>query len=102
MPLLSKASIELSFTDLGIPDELQFRAVGISSWRLHNLRRTMVTYMVRAGVAQEVSDRILNHKSGVISGVAAVYQQYDFSLASGAKRVQWSNTLLSFAIRGLS
>jgi len=49
----------------------------------------MVTYMVRAGVAQEVSDRILNHKSGVISGVAAVYQQYDFSRERCEALVQW-------------
>ena len=52
----------------------------VSGWRLHDLRRTMVTYMAaRAGVAQHVSDRILNHKSGVISSVAAVYQQHDFA-----------------------
>lgn len=54
------------------------RASGVTNWRLHDLRRTMVTFMARARVAQHVSDRILNHQSGVISGVAAVYQQHDY------------------------
>jgi len=51
---------------------------GVPGWRLHDLRRTMVSGMAKLGVAPHVADRILNHASGTISGVAAVYQRHEF------------------------
>jgi integrase len=51
---------------------------GVSDWRLHDLRRTMVSGMARLGVAPHVADKILNHVGGTISGVAAVYQRHEF------------------------
>jgi integrase len=50
----------------------------VSSWRLHDLRRTFVSGMARLGVAPHVADKVLNHQSGTISGVAAVYQRHEF------------------------
>jgi integrase len=50
----------------------------ITGWRLHDLRRTCVSGMARLGVAPHVADKILNHQSGTISGVAAVYQRHEF------------------------
>jgi integrase len=51
---------------------------GVTGWRLHDLRRTSVSGMARLGVAPHVADKILNHQSGTISGVAAVYQRHEF------------------------
>jgi integrase len=51
---------------------------GVAAWRLHDLRRTCVSGMARLGVAPHVADKILNHQSGTISGVAAVYQRHEF------------------------
>lgn len=51
---------------------------GISGWRVHDLRRTVVSGMARLGVPPHVADKILNHQSGTISGVAAVYQRHEF------------------------
>ena len=51
---------------------------GIRGWRLHDLRRTIVSGMARLGMPPHVADKILNHQSGAISGVAAVYQRHDF------------------------
>ena len=51
---------------------------GVSGWRLHDLRRTCVSGMARLGVAPHVADKVLNHQSGTISGVAAVYQRHEF------------------------
>jgi integrase len=51
---------------------------GITGWRLHDLRRTCVSGMARLGIAPHVADKVLNHQSGTISGVAAVYQRHDF------------------------
>jgi integrase len=51
---------------------------GVSEWRLHDLRRTCVSGMAGLGTAPHVADKILNHQSGTISGVAAVYQRHEF------------------------
>ena len=51
---------------------------GVTDWRLHDLRRTCVSGMARLGVPPHVADKVLNHQSGTISGVAAVYQRHEF------------------------
>jgi integrase len=51
---------------------------GVAGWHLHDLRRTCVSGMAGLGVAPHVADKILNHQSGTISGVAAVYQRHQF------------------------
>src|SRR5690348_18346857 len=48
----------------------------LSGWRLHDLRRTIVSGMARLGIPPHVADKILNHQAGTISGVAAVYQRH--------------------------
>ena len=52
---------------------------GVGNWRIHDLRRGWSPQgMARLGVAPHVADRILNHVSGTIGGVAAVYQRHEF------------------------
>src|SRR6476660_109964 len=51
---------------------------GVTGWRLHDLRRTCVSGMARLGIAPHVADKILNHPSGAISGVAGVDQRHEF------------------------
>jgi integrase len=51
---------------------------GVTRWCLHDLRRTCVSGMARLGIAPHIADKILNHQSGTISGVAAVYQRHEF------------------------
>jgi integrase len=51
---------------------------GVKDWRLHDLRRTCVSGMARLGISPHVTDKILNHQAGTITGVAAVYQRHDF------------------------
>ena len=34
--------------------------------------------MARLGVPPHIADKILNHQTGTISGVAAVYQRHEF------------------------
>lgn len=51
---------------------------GVTDWRLHDIRRTVTSGMAQLGIAPHVADKILNHQSGTISGVAAVYQRHEF------------------------
>jgi integrase len=64
-------------------------ACGVSGWTLHDLRRTVVSGMARLGVAPHVADKILNHQSGTISGVAAVYQRHEFMNERKAALCTW-------------
>lgn len=50
----------------------------VEPWTLHDLRRYFASTMARLGVKQEVTERLLNHRSGIISGIAAVYTLHDF------------------------
>ncbi len=50
----------------------------VAGWRLHDLRRTCVSGMAGLGIAPHVADKILNHRSGTIAGIAAVYQRHEF------------------------
>jgi integrase len=44
-------------------------------WKLHDLRRTAKTLMVRAGVRPDISERVLSH---VIPGVEGIYDCYEY------------------------
>jgi integrase len=55
----------------------------VSEWRLHDLRRTVATRMADLGVEPHVIEAVLNHVSGVRSGVAGIYNR---ALYSAEKR----------------
>jgi hypothetical protein len=46
--------------------------------------------MARLGVPPHVADKILNHQSGTISGVAAVYQRHEFLAERKEALNRWS------------
>lgn len=52
--------------------------VSLLPWTLHDIRRTVATELSKLGVAIHITEAILNHKSGTISGVTAVYQRNQF------------------------
>jgi integrase len=51
----------------------------IDPWILHDLRRTATTGMAALKIPPHVVDRILNHTSGTIRGVAAVYNRHQYA-----------------------
>lgn len=63
---------------------------GIPDWLRHNLRRTVGRGMASLGVAPHVADKILNHQSGAISGIAAVYRRHEFLAERKAATQMWS------------
>jgi integrase len=52
--------------------------VDIPHWTLHDLRRTAATGMARLSFPPHVVEKVLNHVSGTISGVAAVYNRFEY------------------------
>lgn len=53
--------------------------VELADWRFHDVRRTMATRMPALKINLEVVEKALNHTSGKIGGLVAVYQQYDYA-----------------------
>jgi integrase len=52
------------------------RTTGISDWTLHDLRRSFATHCrEQLGISPVVIDKVLNHQSGAVRGIAAVYQR---------------------------
>jgi integrase len=57
--------------DVRMPDET-------GPWVLHDLRRTFASGCARLGVAVHVVEAALNHRSGSIRGIAAIYNRYSY------------------------
>lgn len=50
----------------------------VGPYTLHDLRRTFATTHARIGTPIHVTEKLLNHVSGTISGVAAVYNRHTY------------------------
>jgi hypothetical protein len=50
--------------------------------------------MARLGIPPHIADKILNHQSGTISGVAAVYQRHEFLAERKQALERWANHLV--------
>ena len=50
---------------------------GVTDWRVHDLRRTAKTLMMRAGVLPHIAERVLGHR---MKGVEAVYDRHSYDV----------------------
>lgn len=50
----------------------------VAPWTLHDLRRTFSTNMAAIGTPPHITERLLNHISGTISGVALIYNRFQY------------------------
>ena len=55
-------------------DELDKRS-GVSSWVIHDIRRSVATGMADIGIAPHIIEAVLNHVSGHKGGVAGIYNR---------------------------
>jgi integrase len=62
----------------------------IPHFTLHDLRRSAASGMAGLGVAPHVVDKILNHTTGVIHGIAAVYNRHEYLPERQAALMLWS------------
>jgi integrase len=66
------------------------KASGVSGWTIHDLRRTFATLATgELGIKPEVVDKILNHLSGAVTGIAAVYQRHVYLEQRRDAMVRW-------------
>lgn len=79
---------------LEIPDGKPL-PVEIPPWTLHDLRRTATTRMAKLKVPPHIVDKILNHSSGTIRGVAKIYNREQYLEERAEALELWSDRLLS-------
>nr|WP_253913195.1 site-specific integrase [Pseudoruegeria sp. HB172150] len=69
-------------------------ACGVTDWQLHDLRRTLMSWLAAEGCPLEVADRMLNHSaSASVSGVMRHYLKYDFLAERREWLTKWSDAL---------
>src|SRR5271166_234699 len=64
-----------------------------AAWVFHDMRRTAASGMAGLGIAPHVVEAVLNHKSGTIKGVAAVYNRYNYAAEKRAALDAWARRL---------
>lgn len=67
----------------------------IAPWTLHDLRRTFATNLAALGVRLEVTERLLNHISGSLGGLVAVYQKHNWMPEMRDAIEKWEKRLSS-------
>lgn len=69
------------------------RQTGVTGWTLHDLRRTVATCLAERGTQPHVIERLLNHSTGVVSGVAAIYNRASYVAEMRQALDGWSDHL---------
>jgi integrase len=65
---------------------------GVSDWRYHDLRRSFATHSTeRLSISPVIADKILNHATGQVRGVAAIYQHGEYLEDRRAALQKWGN-----------
>ena len=62
-------------------------------WTLHDCRRTVATNLQKLHVRLEVTEAVLNHKSGSRSGIVGVYQVHDWAPEKVEALTKWGDFL---------
>jgi integrase len=68
--------------------------VKIAPWSLHDLRRTCASGLAALKHPPHVIEALLNHKSGHVSGIAAVYNRYEYADEKAVALAAWEARLL--------
>jgi integrase len=79
-------------------DDLRDEAA-IAHFTLHDLRRTYASGMASLGVPPHVVEKVLNHITGTISGVSAIYNRYQYWDEQVEAVARWEGKLASLSKR---
>ena len=81
------------FNAWGKGKKLLDQQCGVEGWTIHDLRRTFATNLAALTVQPHVVERLLNHSTGTISGIAAIYNRFDYMDEMRAALSQWEDKL---------
>jgi hypothetical protein len=71
------------------------RIAGLSDWRIHDLRRTVASGMAQLKVAPHIIERVLNHTTGTLGGVAGIYNRFGYLDEMREALQRWSDHLIN-------
>jgi len=54
------------------------KRVDIEHWTLHDLRRTFASNLAKLNTPIHITEKLLNHSSGTISGIVAIYNRHSY------------------------
>jgi integrase len=86
-----------SFSGFGKSKARLDEVSGVDDWTLHDLRRTAATHMARLKVGPHVVERILNHVSGSLGGVAGIYNRFSYLPEMREALELWSHEIARLA-----
>jgi len=75
----AKAALDYRMLQVARHKAKQPKKINVEAWTLHDLRRTAASGMAALGIAPHIVEAALNHKSGTIKGVAAVYNRHAYA-----------------------
>ncbi|WP_167509930.1 MULTISPECIES: site-specific integrase [unclassified Mesorhizobium] len=84
-----KSMLEIARKETGDPEH------EIDHWTLHDLRRTAASGMARLRIRPHVIEAVLNHSSGIIRGIAAIYNRYDYYEEKQAALEAWGKFVIA-------
>ncbi|MGI9509639.1 MAG: site-specific integrase, partial [Geminicoccaceae bacterium] len=67
------------------------RRSGVSGWRVHDFRRTVVTGMAELGVQPHIIEAAVNHLSGHRAGVAGIYYRATYATEKTNAMNRWAH-----------
>jgi integrase len=83
-----------------LDSHLATSGVEIAPWRLHDLRRTVVTGMADLGVQPHVAEALVNHISGHKAGIAGVYNHATYRGDKAEAVARWAAHIETLALSG--
>ena len=69
------------------------KSSGVNDWQLRDLRRTFRSNMPKIGVSREVSERLVNHVTGVKTELDEIYDRYEYCEEKRAALRKWETQL---------
>ena len=67
----------------------------VQPWVFHDMRRTAASGMAGLGIPPHVVEAVLNHRSGTIKGVAAVYNRYNYAAEKRDALDKWAERVVA-------
>jgi integrase len=83
--------LKAGFTNWSLYKRVLDERLGLPSWGLHDIRRTVATRMADIGIAPHIIEEILNHRSGHRRGVAGTYNRSVYANEVRAAMLMWSD-----------
>lgn len=92
---LHKGHAKLAAAMATIAEKERGQPVQILHWTWHDLRRTAATCMAGLKIPAEVVEAALNHVSGVVAGVAGVYNRHGYADEKREALEAWARYVLA-------